>query len=34
MSFLIKDVELLQKYNEVWENVENSAKKEFYSNPI
>ena len=27
MSFLIKDVELLQKYNEIWENVKNSVKK-------
>ena len=29
MSFLIKDVELLEKYNKIWENVSNSIKKGF-----
>ena len=28
MSFLIKDDELLEKYNEVWEELRNSIKKE------
>ena len=32
--FLIKNDELLEKYNEFWEIVENSIKKEFYSEPI
>ena len=27
MLFLIKDDELLKKYNEIWENVKNSIKK-------
>ena len=29
MSFLIKDNELLEKHNEIWEKVKNSIKKEF-----
>ena len=29
ISILIKDDELLEKYNEIWENVQNSIKKEF-----
>ena len=29
MSFLIKDDEILEKYNEIWKNVRNSIKKEF-----
>ena len=29
MSFLIKDNELLEKYNEIWRKVKNSLKKEF-----
>ena len=29
ISFLIKDNELLKKYNESWEKVKNSLKKEF-----
>ena len=33
MSFLIKDDELLGKY-EIWEKGKNSVKKEFYSEPI
>ena len=33
ISFLIKDDELLQKYNEIWEKVKNSIKKEFNSEP-
>ena len=33
MSFLIKDNELLEKYNEIWEKVKNSIKKEFNSEP-
>ena len=31
MSFLIKDDELLEKYNGIWEKVENSIKNEFDS---
>ena len=30
-SFLIKDDELLEKYNEIWEKVKNSTIKEFDS---
>ena len=33
MSFLIKDGALLEKYNEIWEKVKNSIKKEFDSEP-
>ena len=32
--FLIKDDELLQKYNEIWEIVKNSLKKEFDCEPV
>ena len=34
MSFLIKDDELLEKYNKIWEKVENSVRKEFDSEPL
>ena len=34
MSFLIKDDELLEKYNEIWEKVKNSIKEEFDSKPV
>ena len=34
MSFLIKDDELLEKYNEIWEKVKSSIKKEFDSEPV
>ena len=34
MSFLIKDDELLEKYNEIWEKVKNSIRKEFDSKPV
>ena len=34
MFSLIKDDELLQKYNEIWEKVKNSLKKEFHSEPM
>ena len=34
MSFLIKDDELIEKYNEVWEKVENNIKKEFGSETV
>ena len=33
-SFLIKDDELLEKYNEIWGRVTNSIKKEFDSEPV
>ena len=32
--FLIKDDELLEKYDEIWEKVENSVKKEFDSKSV
>ena len=31
MSFLIKDDELSEKYNKIWEKVKNSIKNEFDS---
>ena len=34
MSFLIKDDELLEKCNEIWEKLKNSIKKEFDSEPV
>ena len=34
MPVLIKGYELLEKYNEIWEKVKNSIKKEFDSNPV
>ena len=34
ISFLIKNVELLEKYNEISENVSNSIKKGFVSEPV
>ena len=33
-SFLIKDDELLEKYNEIWEKVKISIKKEFDNKPV
>ena len=34
ISFLIKDNELLENYNEIYENVSNASGKEFNSNPV
>ena len=34
ISFFIKDDELLEKYNEIWENGKTIIKKEFDSEPI
>ena len=34
VSFLIKDNELLEKFNEIWEKVKNNLKKEFDSEPV
>ena len=34
MSFLMKDIELLEKYNEMWDKVKNSIRKEFVSKPV
>ena len=34
MSFLKKDDELLQKYNEIWEKVSSNIKKYFDSDPV
>ena len=33
-SFLKKDDELLKKYNEIWEKVKTSVKKEFDNEPV
>ena len=34
MSFLIKDDELIEKYNEIWGKIKNSIKKELDSEPV
>ena len=34
MSLFIKDDDLLEKYNEIWEKVKNNMKNEFHSEPI
>ena len=34
ISFLIPDDELLEKYNEIWEKVKDSLKREFGSKPV
>ena len=34
VSFYIKDEQLIEKYNEVWEKVKNSLKKEFDIEPV
>ena len=34
MSFLIKDDELLEIYNKIWEKIKNSFKEEFGSEPM
>ena len=34
MSVLIKDDEILEKCNEIWEKIKNSIKKEFDSEPV
>ena len=34
MSFLIKDDELLEKYNKIWDKVSNVSKKGFDSEPV
>ena len=34
MSFLMKDEEFLEKYNEIWKKVSNIITKEFNSEPI
>ena len=34
MSFLIKDDELSEKYNEIWKKVRNIIKKESDSEPV
>ena len=31
---MIKDDEFIEKYNEIWEKVKNSLKKEFDSEPV
>ena len=33
-SFLMKDDELLEKYNEIWENVKETLEIEFHSKPV
>ena len=32
--FFIKDEELLEKFNEIWEEVKNSIKKELDNEPV
>ena len=34
MSFLIKDNEQLEKYNEIWDKVRNTIKKRCYGEPV
>ena len=34
ISFLIKDDELLEKCNEIWEKVKDGLKREFNSKPV
>ena len=34
MSFLIKNEELLEKHNKIWDKVSNSMKKGFDSKPV
>ena len=34
MSFLIRNIELWEKYNEIWGKVKDSLKKEFDSEPV
>ena len=34
MSFLMKDEEFLEKYNEIWKKVSNIITKEFNSEPV
>ena len=34
MSFLVKDDELLEKYNKIWEKFKNTINKEFDSDPV
>ena len=33
-SFLMKDDELLEKYNEIWEKVKETLEIEFHSKPV
>ena len=33
-SFLMKDDELLEKYNEIWEKVKETLETEFHSKPV
>ena len=34
MSFLVKDVDVLDKYNEVWNKIKNKLKIKFHSMPV
>ena len=34
MSFLTEDDKLLQKYNKIWDNVCDSIKEEFHTEPV
>ena len=34
MSFLMKDAELLEKYNKIWNKVSNSIRKGFDNEPV
>ena len=34
MSFLVKDVDVLDKYNEIWNKIKNKLKIKFHSRPV
>ena len=34
MSFFIKDIELLRRYNKIWDKVSNSIKQAFHGEPV
>ena len=34
MSFFIKDIELLRRYNKIWYKVSNSVKQAFHGEPV
>ena len=34
LLFLIRNNEMLEKYNGIWDKVNNTIKKEFYSEPV
>ena len=34
MSFLVKDIDVLDKYNEIWNKIKNKLKIKFHSMPV